>query len=51
MATRTLLGAWWFLLQLELNLSVVKKKRVVEPNRKSGAHQNCHPANTVRRCH
>ena len=28
-----------------------KRNKVVDPNRRTGTHQNCHPANTVRRCH
>jgi hypothetical protein len=31
------------LLHLELNLSVIWRKQVVEPNGRRGAHQNCHP--------
>ena len=36
------------LLHLELNLSVIWRKQVVEPNGRRGKHQNCHPANTKR---
>jgi hypothetical protein len=42
--------AWCSFLDLKLNLSVIWRKQVVEPNGKD-AHQNCHPANTVRRGH
>jgi hypothetical protein len=39
------------LLHLELNLSVIWRKQVVEPNGRRGAHQNCHPPNAETRCH